>query len=125
MIQELKYDCPVSMTFAKHIIDFSEIPSKETIRRATDALFRVTTANEKINQSILWSMLARKFAGNLAEAMWRDDIATILIKSLLDQDNDRIVKIFALLALESFALTGILKKLDRIKIVCLLVVYFR
>lgn len=94
------------MTFVKHIIDFSEIPSKQTIQRATVVLFRVTAENERINQSILWSMLARKFAGNLAEAMWRDEIATVLIQSLLDKDKDRMVKIFALLALESFALTG-------------------
>ncbi|KAI9266256.1 concanavalin A-like lectin/glucanase domain-containing protein [Helicostylum pulchrum] len=110
MLQELKYNCPVSMTFVKHIIDFSEIPSKQTIQRATDLLFRVTAENERINQSILWSMLARKFAGNLAEAMWRDEIATVLIQSLLDKDKDRMVKIFALLALESFALTGSIKK---------------
>ncbi|KAG2229603.1 concanavalin A-like lectin/glucanase domain-containing protein [Thamnidium elegans] len=110
MLQELKYNCPVSMTFVKHIIDFSEIPSKRTIQRATVLLFKVTAENERINQSILWSILARKFAGNLAEAMWRDEIGSVLIQSLLDKDKDRMVKIFALLALESFALTGSIKK---------------
>lgn len=107
MVQELQYDCPVSMTFVKHIIEFSEIPSKETIRNTSIALLNNGTANcdnQKINQSIMWSMLARKFAGNLAEAMWAEDIATILIQSLMD--SSRAVKIFALLALESFALTG-------------------
>lgn len=124
MIQELRYNCPVSMTFVKHIIDFSEIPSRETIRNTSIALLNSLMANidnEKINQSIMWSMLARKFAGNLAEAMWQDEIATILIQYLMD--DNRVVKIFALLALESFALTGTKKK--RGKIAALLIGYIR
>lgn len=110
MIHELSYQCPVSMTFLKHIIDFSEIPSKATIQNTTEALLmNATTADERINQCIIWSLLARKFAGNLTEAMWKDDIATILIDTLADSYTDHIVKLYALLALDSFALTGNIK----------------
>ncbi|CAO3607562.1 unnamed protein product [Mucor hiemalis] len=110
MIHELSYQCPVSMTFLKHIVDFSEIPSKTTIQNTTEALLtNATTADERINQCIIWSLLARKFAGNLTEAMWKDDIATILIDTLADSYTDHIVKLYALLALDSFALTGNIK----------------
>lgn len=107
MIHELSYDCPVSMTFLKHIIDYSEIPSKSTVQSTTDKLLiNATTSNEKINQCIIWSLLARKFAGNLTEAMWKDDIATLLIDTIADSYTDHIVKMCAILALDSFALTG-------------------
>jgi hypothetical protein len=107
MVHELSYDCPVSMTFLKHIIDYSEIPSKSTIEKTTNTLLiNTNTSNKKINQCIIWSLLARKFAGNLTEAMWKDDIATILIDTIKDSYTDHIVKLYALLALDSFALTG-------------------
>lgn len=111
VVQELNYNCPIAMTFVKHIIDYSEIPSKTTLQQTSQAITSMLIAPRdklKINASIIWSLLARKFAGNLAEVMWQDDVAIILIDSILaDSSTGPMVKLFALLALESFALTGI------------------
>lgn len=121
MTTELKYDCPVSMAFLKHIIDFSEIPTKTVLENISKRFLeqidnvkrtdgRVVVTQLFINQNIMWSMLAQKYAGNLIESMWVDQIGDILIKSLVDDSLDLILRLFSLLALESFAVTGSIKE---------------
>jgi hypothetical protein len=133
MTTELKYDCPVSMAFIKHIIDFSEIPSKAVFENASKNFLtqldntkcdenRVVPTQLSINQNIMWAMLAQKYAGNLIESMWVDQISDVLIKSLLDDSSDLILRLFSLLALESFALTGSIRQklVDQCQIVLVL-----
>jgi hypothetical protein len=119
MTTELKYDCPVSMAFVKHIIDFSEIPGKEVLQN-TSIRFLTQINNAKrdedqfvpisINQNIIWSILAQKYAGNLIESMWIDQIGDILMSSLMDDSSDLMLRLYSLLALESFAMTGCIKQ---------------
>ncbi|KAL9553597.1 hypothetical protein MBANPS3_003231 [Mucor bainieri] len=107
MAVELKHQCPISMAFLKHVIDFSEIPTQQTLEHVTRALLNKlpTTKQTKINATIIWSMLAQKFAGSLAESIWTDALGDLLIQCLYDDSN-----IYSLLAIESFALTGSLKR---------------
>ncbi|KAK4517931.1 uncharacterized protein ATC70_001280 [Mucor velutinosus] len=106
MAIELKYQCPISMAFLKHIIDFSEIPTQQTLEHVTMALLnKLSTKQTKINAIIIWSMLAQKFAGSLAESIWTDALGDLLIQCLYDDSN-----MYSLLAIESFALTGSLKR---------------
>ncbi|CEP14434.1 hypothetical protein [Parasitella parasitica] len=106
MATELKFGCPISMAFLKHVIDFSEIPTKKTLKNVTHVLLnKATTTQTKINATIIWSMLAQKFAGSLTEAIWTDELGNMLIQCLHEDNN-----VYSLLALESFALTGTLKR---------------
>lgn len=59
-----------------------------------------------LNAAILWSLLADKFAGELATHIWKDKVGVTLIKSLADPHEDALVRVFSLLALEKFAATG-------------------
>ncbi|GAN01636.1 hypothetical protein MAM1_0010c01070 [Mucor ambiguus] len=107
MVIELKHQCPISMAFLKHVIDFSEIPTQQTLKHVTMALLnKLSTKQTKTNATIIWSMLAQKFAGSLAESIWTDALGDLLVQCLHDDNN-----IYSLLAIESFALTGSLKRL--------------
>lgn len=63
----------------------------------------------KLNAAILWSLLAEKFAGEMCLSLWHQDVGDMLMKSISDPQEDLMVRIFSLLALEKFALTGIVK----------------
>jgi hypothetical protein len=60
----------------------------------------------KLNAAILWSLLAEKFAGEMCLSLWHQDVGDMLMKSISDPQEDLMVRIFSLLALEKFALTG-------------------
>ncbi|KAG1055961.1 hypothetical protein G6F43_002106 [Rhizopus delemar] len=60
----------------------------------------------RLNAAILWSLLADKFAGELATHIWKDKVGVTLIKSLADPHEDALVRVFSLLALEKFAATA-------------------
>lgn len=60
----------------------------------------------KLNAAILWSLLAEKFAGDMCLSLWHQDVGDMLMKSISDPQEDLMVRIFSLLALEKFALTG-------------------
>ncbi|GAA5810953.1 hypothetical protein MFLAVUS_004381 [Mucor flavus] len=63
----------------------------------------------KLNAAILWSLLAEKFAGEMCLSLWHQDVGDMLMKSISDPQEDLMVRIFSLLALEKFALTGSVK----------------
>jgi hypothetical protein len=69
----------------------------------------------KLNAAILWSLLAEKFAGEMCLSLWHQDVGDMLMKSISDPQEDLMVRIFSLLALEKFALTG--KKMIHIYII--------
>ncbi|KAI8150032.1 hypothetical protein BJV82DRAFT_528754 [Fennellomyces sp. T-0311] len=60
----------------------------------------------KLNSAALWSLLAEKFAGDLCQELWNEQVGDLLLHFLADSDEDLRVRIFALIALEKFALTG-------------------
>lgn len=63
----------------------------------------------RLNAAILWSLLAEKFAGEMCLSLWHQDVGDMLMKSISDPQEDLMVRIFSLLALEKFALTGTVK----------------
>lgn len=64
----------------------------------------------KLNATTLWSLLAEKFAGELAILLWSDSVGEFLVSRLSDAHEDMQVRLFSLIALEKFALTGAVKK---------------
>ncbi|ORZ21431.1 hypothetical protein BCR42DRAFT_448276 [Absidia repens] len=63
----------------------------------------------KLNATVIWSLLAEKYAGEMCMHMWSDQVGRLLIDMLVDSDEDLMVRLFALLALEKFSLTGTIK----------------
>ncbi|CAO3588152.1 unnamed protein product [Absidia cylindrospora] len=63
----------------------------------------------KLNATVIWSLLAEKYAGEMCMHMWSDQVGHLLIDMLVDPDEDLMVRLFALLALEKFSLTGTIK----------------
>ncbi|KAI9255101.1 hypothetical protein BDA99DRAFT_467298 [Phascolomyces articulosus] len=64
----------------------------------------------KLNSAALWSLLAEKFAGDLCQELWTEEVGDLLLHFLADPEEDLRVRIFALIALEKFALTGAVKE---------------
>lgn len=58
------------------------------------------------NAAIVWALLAKKYAGEMACHIWTEEVGDILIKSLANPQEDVLVRLFCLVALERFALTG-------------------
>lgn len=80
----------------------------------TSSTFMSTVQNSeqtklRLNAAILWSLLAEKFAGEMCLSLWHQDVGDMLMKSISDPQEDLMVRIFSLLALEKFALTGAVK----------------
>ncbi|ORX43034.1 hypothetical protein DM01DRAFT_1411716 [Hesseltinella vesiculosa] len=65
----------------------------------------------KLNATVIWALLAEKYAGDMCMHMWNDQVGQILIHTLQDPNEDLTVRIFALLALEKFSLTGSIKNI--------------
>lgn len=60
----------------------------------------------KLNATIIWSILAEKYAGDMCMYIWNDQVGRLLIGMLADVNEDIMVRLFALIALEKFSLTG-------------------
>jgi hypothetical protein len=133
----LEPESPVAMAFLSHIIDRAALPSRETmssvsptiiskfhntiIKKKQNRIHRLLTSfmhkpsksgvkqDLKLNAAILWSLLAEKFAGEMCLLLYQPDVSHLLITSITNKQEDVMVRIFALLALEKFALTGIYK----------------
>lgn len=105
---------PLSIAFLNHIIDRAALPSKTTISNISNLILRKLqkskkNSNEntiKMNASVLWAILAERFAGDLCMSLWKDEIGDELLAILACRTESCSVRIFALIALEKFALTG-------------------
>ncbi|CAO3595774.1 unnamed protein product [Absidia cylindrospora] len=58
---------------------------------------------------VILAILAEKFAGEMVHLLWTPDISVILFYFLASSDETWTVRVFALLVLEKFALTGDIK----------------
>lgn len=113
MTKELNYCCPTSLAFVKHIIEYSEIPAPMTLKKISTSFIshHHDLSNDcKINQYILWSLLAQQFPGNLSQSMWIDSIYDLLVASITSSFHP-ILRLHALVVFESFSLNGHLKQL--------------
>lgn len=105
---------PLSMAFLNHIIDRAALPSKSTIANISALLLRKLRKSKlkedeviiKQNALVLWSILAERFAGDLCLSLWNDEIGDEMLAILADPYENINVRLFALLALDKFSLTG-------------------
>lgn len=76
-------------------------PSDET------ATFQTTEqVTIKRNAVTLWSILAERYAGQMCLCLWKTPVCDFLFKALADPREDMGVRVYSLVALEKFALTG-------------------
>lgn len=105
---------PLSMAFLNHIIDRAALPSKATISSASGMILEKLQKSKKTptetvtkeNACILWCILAERFAGDLCFSLWKNEIGDELLALLASPAESSTVRLYALLALEKFALTG-------------------
>ncbi|KAG2182901.1 hypothetical protein INT44_005882 [Umbelopsis vinacea] len=110
---------PLSMAFLNHIIDRAALPSKATISSASEMILQKVQRSKKTptetltkeNACILWCILAERFAGDLCFSLWSSEIGDELLAMLSSPTENSTVRLYALLALEKFALTGTIKTL--------------
>lgn len=60
----------------------------------------------KLNATTLWALLAEKFAGDLARKLYHYQVGDLMLHFVADSEEDLRVRMFAIIALEKFALTG-------------------
>jgi hypothetical protein len=102
------------MAFLNHIIDRAALPSKETISSTSEMILHKLQKSKntpaeigtKENACVLWCILAERFAGDLCFSLWKDEIGDELLALLANTTENSTVRLYALLALEKFALTG-------------------
>ncbi|CAO3642635.1 unnamed protein product [Cunninghamella echinulata] len=137
----LDSDSPVAMAFLSHVIERSSLPSKKTIQSVSPVILSTMKASHlkqknqpllqkmfksfkqqhpnskpscsklKLNATVIWSILAEKYAGDMCMNIWNDQVGQLLIEMLADVNEDIMVRLFSLVALEKFSLTGRVKKL--------------
>ncbi|KAL0078461.1 hypothetical protein J3Q64DRAFT_1683397 [Phycomyces blakesleeanus] len=89
----------------------SPLPSRwkrpsRTSTRSDSAKGKSANTTSKLNATIIWSLLAEKFAGDMCLSIWKDEVGELLFQLLADPEEDLKVRLFTLLALEKFAITG-------------------
>ncbi|RIB17898.1 concanavalin A-like lectin/glucanase domain-containing protein [Gigaspora rosea] len=114
VIADVLSEAPMASAFLCHIIDSAALPSKETSHKITTRLLQklkpglCRTKPKKrirVNVSIMWSVLAEKLAGEISLSLFTDSVCNTLL-DYLQNDNDPRVRLFALIALEKFGMTG-------------------
>ncbi|KAI9018025.1 hypothetical protein CLU79DRAFT_837236 [Phycomyces nitens] len=93
----------------------SPLPSRwrkanRTSTRSDSAKGKSANTTSKLNATIIWSLLAEKFAGDMCLSIWKEEVGELLFQLLADPEEDLKVRLFTLLALEKFAITGGIKK---------------
>jgi hypothetical protein len=102
------------MAFLNHIIDRAALPSKAMISSASEMILQKLQKSKKTptetltkeNACILWCIFAERFAGDLCFSLWKNEIGDELLALLSSAAENSTVRLYALLALEKFALTG-------------------
>ncbi|KAI8985875.1 hypothetical protein BDB01DRAFT_834662 [Pilobolus umbonatus] len=120
IITQMDYKCPISLSFFRHILDYSSIPSRGTLMTIQSILIREMTSenevpnwiivNTRLNACLLMTLLVEKCSGVRSESLWSQQLGTILLGMLDSCDKDFIVKIYVLILIETFSMTGNVKK---------------
>jgi hypothetical protein len=85
------------------VIEKSDLPSQSTLSTIIEHI--VKTENATVNSMIVLILFSQRFSGYLSELMFTEELCTFLIKSALFHD-DNSIRVYALLALDGFAMTG-------------------
>ncbi|EXX62778.1 concanavalin A-like lectin/glucanase domain-containing protein [Rhizophagus diaphanus] len=115
VIVDVLSEAPMASAFLCHIIDSAALPSKETSHKITTRLLQKLKPGgiyrtkpkkrTRVNAAIIWSVLAEKLAGEISLSLFSDNVCTTLL-DYLQYDRDASVRLFALIALEKFGMTG-------------------
>ncbi|CAG8525827.1 6533_t:CDS:10 [Diversispora eburnea] len=116
VIVDVLSEAPMASAFLCHIIDSAALPSKETSYKITTRLLQKlkpglciyrtkSKRRTRINAAIIWSVLAEKLAGEISLSLFSDNVC-ITLMDYLQYGTDPNVRLFALIALEKFGITG-------------------
>ncbi|KAG0248097.1 RING finger and SPRY domain-containing protein 1 [Mortierella polycephala] len=106
----------IAAPFLCHIIDMAALPSHQTTRRMSQQLLskcdpgglaRLRSSKRKSRSAaaLIWSMLANRLAGEMSAALFSDAVCECLLSNI-ENDADMLCKVFSIIALEKFSLTG-------------------
>ncbi|KAG0087559.1 RING finger and SPRY domain-containing protein 1 [Podila epicladia] len=105
----------VAAPFLCHIIDMAALPSQQTTRRMSQQLLSkcdpgglARLRSRKKNKpaaALIWSVLANRLAGEMSSTLFSDAVCECLLNNI-EHDPDMLCKVFSIIALEKFSLTG-------------------
>ncbi|KAF9191126.1 RING finger and SPRY domain-containing protein 1 [Haplosporangium sp. Z 767] len=106
----------IAAPFLCHIIDMAALPSQQTTRRMSQQLLskcdpgglaRLRSSKKKSRSAaaLIWSMLANRLAGEMSAALFSNAVCECLLNNI-ENDADMLCKVFSIIALEKFSLTG-------------------
>ncbi|KAF9954523.1 RING finger and SPRY domain-containing protein 1 [Mortierella alpina] len=105
----------IAAPFLCHIIDMAALPSQQTTRRMSQQLLSkcdpgglARLRSKKKNKpaaALIWSMLANRLAGEMSSTLFSDAVCKCLLNNI-EHDPDMTCKVFSIIALEKFSLTG-------------------
>ncbi|KAF9409620.1 RING finger and SPRY domain-containing protein 1, partial [Podila epigama] len=105
----------IAAPFLCHIIDMAALPSQQTTRRMSQQLLSkcdpgglARLRSRKKNKpaaALIWSVLANRLAGEMSATLFSDAVSECLLNNI-EHDPDMLCKVFSIIALEKFSLTG-------------------
>ncbi|GJJ70069.1 RING finger and SPRY domain-containing protein 1 [Entomortierella parvispora] len=105
----------IAAPFLCHIIDMAALPSQQTTRRMSQQLLSkcdpgglARLRSRKKNRpaaALIWSVLANRLAGEMSATLFSDAVCECLLNNI-ENDPDMACKVFSIIALEKFSLTG-------------------
>ncbi|KAF9092316.1 RING finger and SPRY domain-containing protein 1 [Mortierella sp. AD031] len=105
----------IAAPFLCHIIDMAALPSQQTTRRMSQQLLSKcdpgglarlrSKKKNKTAAALIWSMLANRLAGEMSSTLFSDAVCECLLNNI-ENDPDMTCKVFSIIALEKFSLTG-------------------
>ncbi|KAF9578309.1 RING finger and SPRY domain-containing protein 1, partial [Lunasporangiospora selenospora] len=108
----------IAAPFLCHIIDMAALPSQQTTRRMSQQLLSkcdpgglARLRSKKKNKpaaALIWSVLANRLAGEMSSFLFSDAVCGCLLNNI-ENDPDMLCKVFSIIALEKFSLTGLCK----------------
>ncbi|KAG0327792.1 RING finger and SPRY domain-containing protein 1, partial [Podila humilis] len=116
MVDMISTDClGVAAPFLCHIIDMAALPSQQTTRRMSRQLLSKcdpgglarlrSRKKNKTAAALIWSVLANRLAGEMSSTLFSDAVCDCLLNNV-ENDPDMLCKVFSIIALEKFSLTG-------------------
>ncbi|KAF9166642.1 hypothetical protein DFQ26_007339 [Actinomortierella ambigua] len=115
MVDTISPESPMASWFLYHIIDLAALPSQQTIRRLSQELLskcspgglaRLRTRKRcRPTAALVWGVLASRLAGELSTVLFSEEVCDCLLNNI-EYDADMLCKVFSIIALEKFALTG-------------------
>ncbi|KAG0231270.1 RING finger and SPRY domain-containing protein 1 [Actinomortierella wolfii] len=115
LVDTISPESPMASWFLYHIIDLAALPSQHTIRRLSQELLNKCSPGGlarlrmkkrcRPTAALVWGVLASRLAGELSSVLFSEEVCDCLLNNI-EYDPDMMCKVFSIIALEKFALTG-------------------